>query len=68
MENATYESDADEDIGSDEDNDKEKAKIRSEEYTTAHDTTFRISSECNEVLMFLQAVTLKAPRVLAAPI
>ena len=42
--------------------------MESEKDTTARDATVGITSDCNNVLSFLQAVSLKAPQVLSAPL
>ena len=67
-ENNPGDTEEDEYSGSDKKNVKEKAKTRSEKVATTRDGTAGIADECNDVLTFLQAVSLKAPQVLAAPL
>ena len=66
--NSTEESDDDEESQSDEHNDKERAKTRSTKDAAARNAIDRILSYWDDVHAFLQAVDLKAPRVLAAPL
>ena len=66
--NSTEESDDDEESQSDEHNDKERAKKLSTKDAAARDAIDRILSYWDDVHAFLQAVDLKAPRVLAAPL
>ena len=61
--------DVDKDIGSREDNEKEKENTRSGKDATARNATardamVRIAADCNNVLKFLQEISLKAPQVL----
>ena len=67
-ENATEESDTDEDIRSDKDNNKERVKTISTKDATMCDATEVILAGCNNILAFIQAVALKAPQVLMSPI
>ena len=66
--NAIEESDADEDRGSNEENEKEKADTRSAKDAMAHDATVGTAVDCNNVLTFFQVAALKAHQVLAAPL
>ena len=52
--NAIEESDADEDRGSNEENEKEKADTRSAKDAMAHDATVGTAVDCNNVLTFFQ--------------
>ena len=64
--NTPEETDKDEDSGSKTDKGKEKSNTRSAKYATAHDATVGIAADCNNVLMFLQAVALKSQRLLVS--
>ena len=58
----------DKDIGSNEDNKKEKTNIRSAKDATLRDAMIGVATDCDNVLMFLQSVAFKAPQILAATI
>ena len=65
-ENTAKDSDAEEEIRSVKDNEKEKEKTRSMKDATSRDAMDRIATDFNIILPFLQAVVPKAPRVQAA--
>ena len=60
VENATEESDAYEDSRSNKDNEKERAKTTSTKYATVRDATDGISADCDDIVTFPQAVSLKS--------
>ena len=65
-ENAAESSYADEEIRSDEYNNKSKKRLTKD--TMAHDATDGISADCDNTLVFIQEVALKSPQVQAAPL
>ena len=65
VENAADELDAEVERRSDAEN-KKSAKTRSTKDATARDTADGITTNCDNILLFFQAVALKAPRVHAA--
>ena len=50
------------------DKNNERAKTRSNKGAMVCDAADRLAANCDNILAFLQAVTLKAPQVMAAPL